>query len=295
MNQPANTATLLSEAYTCANPELYNDIEEYCDNIGYLILPLIDDTTTLTSAFDSTARWENKYQIYKLLKSDTIKYYLSDTTLTAFVNLHDTTEIGLLHKSEIAVATMWNKKSSDLDDEIADLSSLSPSCVASQTMKTVLLTALTLHAEDRKPNNTETAELENLAAQCPYEYGSGVHSTRALLSRYDTTFVNRLNPCEIPVEPELRKSENEISSENTSATGIALFPNPTTGAMQLNIGEAMYGMLSVSDISGRIVYLQNKTWEVSNSINLSHLNNGVYLFDFKSQLITKKWKIVVSK
>ncbi|MBX7183104.1 MAG: T9SS type A sorting domain-containing protein [Bacteroidia bacterium] len=295
MNQPVNASSALAEGYVCVSPELYDDIEEYCDNIGYMIIPVINDTNSLSNAFDSTARWENHFEVYKLLKADTTEYYMSDTTLTAFVERNDTTDIGLLYKSEKAVSTMWNEKGSDLDDEIAELVSLSPTRPAAQSMKTALLAALTLHAEDRNPDSTETAELETLAVLCPYEYGSSVHTARAILSLYDTTFVIRLNPCEIPVEPELRKKDPNQGGLNKNNLTIGLYPNPSDGVLNFDVSSENIGTLAGYDITGRQIYSQTKTWAGKSEFRIKDLPTGIYLFKYVGQNISKQWKIVVSR
>lgn len=63
------------------------------------------------------------------------------------------------------------------------------------------------------------------------------------------------------------------SVNNPSAEKLALYPNPTTGLLNLNINVVPDAQLTVSDLNGNSVY---NTSSSGRSIDLSHLEDGVY-------------------
>ena len=62
--------------------------------------------------------------------------------------------------------------------------------------------------------------------------------------------------------------------DNTTATVLSLYPNPTSDGFYIQAGEAMT-LLSISDLSGRIVFVQQVTG--NSYINISSLQKGAYV------------------
>ncbi|MBX7183390.1 MAG: T9SS type A sorting domain-containing protein [Bacteroidia bacterium] len=118
---------------------------------------------------------------------------------------------------------------------------------------------------------------------------------RAVLSAYDTLFVNRINPCEIPMTPSLRKDELNHELNQGSNTDIVIFPNPTTGMVHFKINADIYGKMEVLDLLGRPIIAINKLWQAIDSIDLNSLPNGFYHLKFTSTNYDQQWKIIVRK
>ncbi|MER2997668.1 T9SS type A sorting domain-containing protein [Pontibacter populi] len=77
-----------------------------------------------------------------------------------------------------------------------------------------------------------------------------------------------------------------IEDEDPVAATIELYPNPTTGMVQLS---GPYKALTVFDITGRQVHRQQRNTSV-NSVDLRHLPAGMYTFRIETgkKIITKK-------
>ena len=58
---------------------------------------------------------------------------------------------------------------------------------------------------------------------------------------------------------------------------VSVYPNPTTGSVSLNFGEALNaGSVIITDITGKQVYvLENLNTQILN-IDVNHFSNGVY-------------------
>ncbi len=87
--------------------------------------------------------------------------------------------------------------------------------------------------------------------------------------------------------------ENEIFAQN-----ISLYPNPSNGLLKVQIKDISTGTLQikVTDISGRLV----KTFTFNNftsslSLDISELNNGLYLMQFSQHQLTTTKKISLIK
>lgn len=296
MSQPINTSTQLAESYVCANPELYDDIEEYCDNIGYMIIPVINDTTSTNSDIEVQSRWNRNYSIYKLLKSDTTAYSETLAALDSFVVANDSTEIGLLYKAEKSVANMLNKKVGDLEDEISFCESISTTTVMGSILKTSFYYALLLQNEQRVPTTSETEILDSIARSCPLIYGQGVSVARALISAFDSIYTDRINLCEIPVESTFRIEDSQSqNSSNGINLNVELYPNPSKGILTLEASSETLGTLIGLDLTGRKIFNNCQVWFGKTEINISEIPNGAYVFRFNSINNSKQWKIVISR
>lgn len=92
----------------------------------------------------------------------------------------------------------------------------------------------------------------------------------------------------------------ELSSKENM---LALFPNPSTGLVTVNLKSDSYaaGMLIVSDVTGRSMYVQNITVDgINNSVHeldLSNLSTGVYFVSFVANNSAVKFveKLMIDK
>ena len=66
---------------------------------------------------------------------------------------------------------------------------------------------------------------------------------------------------------------NELNNGNT----VSVYPNPTTGSVSLNFGEALNaGSVIITDITGKQVYVLENLNTQTLSIDVNHFSNGVY-------------------
>ena len=81
---------------------------------------------------------------------------------------------------------------------------------------------------------------------------------------------------------------------------ISLFPNPTTGILQIQyLGIELDNVeISITDLSGRLIYLKQSNWTPAEikTINLSYLSEGLYLLNLtKDEIPLWKAKVILSK
>ena len=116
--------------------------------------------------------------------------------------------------------------------------------------------------------------LKQYSSLCSDIYGKPIHLARAVTATFDTTNFEQFDDC-------LQGMEQRIVREQTVEEPIEIWPNPTSGAVQISLPENYSGILTVTDISGRKIHLQS----IKES-NLSYLElpyqNGVYILSFAS-------------
>lgn len=83
------------------------------------------------------------------------------------------------------------------------------------------------------------------------------------------------------------------NSLNTDADKIMIFPNPVKDQLTLNTGDLKAESISISDIQGRIVYSNGNSFSGSYSLNLSHLESGMYILNFKVNKATVTKKLII--
>ena len=111
--------------------------------------------------------------------------------------------------------------------------------------------------------------LENVAYQCDMEGGEAVQTARAMLSwlNINKYSFGRENEC---------KPGGVISKQQKNNNGeVKIYPNPTDGNMVFDCGNLSNTQLSIYDVNGKVVLLQNITDKLT-PINISYLSNGIY-------------------
>ena len=82
--------------------------------------------------------------------------------------------------------------------------------------------------------------------------------------------------------------------ENPLPQKISIFPNPTTGRINFSIGEQDIQHIRINSIEGKTIYEEINIGSGKNSIDLSFLEDGIYLFELSTETgISYQKKIVV--
>ena len=100
----------------------------------------------------------------------------------------------------------------------------------------------------------------------------------------DGTFTVNGEPLSVP---NVNMSPSTIETVNTN--NINIFPNPTSGFVNINSNELM--QISIHDITGKIIYSQADT--KSTIIDLSNQPRGMYLIKIRTQNKVSTQKIIV--
>jgi len=86
---------------------------------------------------------------------------------------------------------------------------------------------------------------------------------------------------------------NPTDIKNLSASKFILFPNPTNGIINIDLGKNNLNNtnLKVIDIFGKVIYNTQITTQKT-SINLSNYSKGIYLIQFSNQNGNKVYKVI---
>ena len=73
---------------------------------------------------------------------------------------------------------------------------------------------------------------------------------------------------------------------------VAIYPNPTSDIININVTDLNNVMLEVFDVNGRLIFFQNLESK-PNQLNLSKLQRGLYIFKIKSQEGQKINRVII--
>lgn len=78
--------------------------------------------------------------------------------------------------------------------------------------------------------------------------------------------------------------------EPTKENLFNVFPNPAKNNITVQCGNSTSAQITVSDITGKVVLLHQTNRNQTNSINISHLNKGMYFISIVNgkETFTKK-------
>lgn len=87
---------------------------------------------------------------------------------------------------------------------------------------------------------------------------------------------------------------NALSISDRSETSYRVFPNPSNGEININVGAAIgQGSVRILDINGREVYAAQKSLEGTVRVEAQGLATGVYLLQIQSDSVSQTTKIVI--
>lgn len=137
----------------------------------------------------------------------------------------------------------------------------------------------------------ELLALQNIAAQCPYEYGTAVFMARAALRSIDSTVYE--NECELPFVLMDNKSM-EAGSNAENKFGLIIYPNPAHTLLHIDCDQTFGMQVEMYNYTGKLVYMATFN-ELKNTINLDKLSSGLYTLRILSnnlQIRTEKITII---
>jgi endoglucanase len=116
----------------------------------------------------------------------------------------------------------------------------------------------------------------------------------ALVSKTGNYTLYFSNDSSAPSCNTAKLSSNEKNTKSEVEIGnITVYPNPSTGIVNINGIKAETNLI-ISDLQGQTVY-HKKDIKEENSIDVSHLSNGLYIVTIDSNGTSKKLKLVISK
>jgi len=103
------------------------------------------------------------------------------------------------------------------------------------------------------------------------------------------------SPNHLPQNPNINSENEDENSNNISnlESSISVFPNPTTGIVNIIAENTKIEKISVFDISGKV--LENNNNFAGTTLDLSWLNNGVYFIKIQTPLEQTTHKVIIQK
>ncbi len=124
-------------------------------------------------------------------------------------------------------------------------------------------------------DSSDYNDLRDYSSLCSDVYGKPVHLARALTATFDTTYFDQYDDCLHGLE---ERRGRMISGEEHQ---IEVYPNPTTGLLQIALPENYSGELTVLDMSGKII--STYTIQTTDAYFLQMPDqSGIYLLRFES-------------
>lgn len=100
-------------------------------------------------------------------------------------------------------------------------------------------------------------------------------------------FIHKIKKVTMPLIPINFKSANILESEfNTE-----VFPNPTSGTLNLSISGDEFSTVTVYSLSGKLIYTADHIRGLS-TISLNHVNSGTYLVEIQQGEKIKRTKVI---
>ncbi len=141
-------------------------------------------------------------------------------------------------------------------------------------------------------SSQDSTLLLSIALLCPGTDGPVVYQARSLYNLYTGKLKAFMDNCNAETENENASEKITNITERTTSWNVELFPNPTTGAVNLVSGiENEILQVMVTDVTGKVIF--KNTVNTSNFIANLELNAkaGIYLITIKNRTnesITKK-------
>ena len=162
---------------------------------------------------------------------------------------------------------------------------------AAKTINTIYLNPVNHFGKQFKICDNDKLTLQDIASQCPYQYGNAVYQARLLLSFVDTT--EYFNVCEFPDNGNNQKIIHHDNIEETSK--ILVYPNPANDELTVIKTSEGAGIIEIYNYLGEKI-ISSELKNYSSIISIKDLNAGVYLYKIiVNNSVVKADKLIVIK
>ena len=227
--------------------------------------------------------WNIKFKLYKLLKKYTDTNELSPFH-TTFLNEHSGSNFDKIWQIEELVDQFYSNENTSLIAQAISLNnSIGGDFVPVTNFKSYYNILLSnLQNGDSKLSSNQIFALESIANQCQKEGGEAVTKARLMLpncyaniyqSIDESCFGNRTAADVSEGLSVINESIASRSSLSQDYSSDILSPNPASSYLNISSNEA--GRIEIYDIAG--ILLLNSTFSANSEINISLLNQGLYI------------------
>jgi hypothetical protein len=290
------------------------------DEQKILVLDALNDTVT-QAIYDEEGKWMRQLGLYTvLLENDSVRE--SDIVIEAFYDSCFSSNVGKLMRANNAfrgmkvVGESWVPTiSEEIAEEYLDtLDNITTSIVPEGALRDVLKVALEKYLDPTEivdsmsykmtgllqelfPDSTfevtevknpyysdmQSTMLQDIAAECPYEYGPAVYMARVMLSQNDSIPNLYYNDCEAVADTGSGKwdgndyNEPDVVNNTDDAIQILVYPNPTQNELYVQLSgiENAVSRIEMWTALGQKVK-QTAINTGMNKIDVSSMSVGIY-------------------
>lgn len=259
----SNPTTLM---YVTGDPPL-----AACSSIGSGTAAIVSMEAIATAPISATNTAQTdavaKNQMYRVLKTDPTLIANSPTLQTFYTNSQTTTR-------QTFMAIEGDLTEGDFVNGTNQVAFIAPQNSFESNYKSVY-DAYIKHASDTV-TISDSLTLVTIALGCPFTDGAAVYEARALYNSIYHTNVNFEDNC-LPISSGNRMS-GEIDSTNTMLLNAALYPNPSSGEVTLDLPQRIEKVqVIVTDITGKEVYNEQVVAKENRILINLNIESGIYL------------------
>ncbi len=269
LNSPANRITNM--ANQIVNPGIYNAAFIRDNNIS-------------------------RRQLYKVLEN----IAAPNSTLTAFKNSSINNAIGQFAIIDSLTTEFSNTGNTSKLMQAQSLNSSVSSTTTVDGYQKQLNVLFVSYLTNNTLSTSELAQLQSIAALCPYTDGTSIWEARTFIKLFDST--DYVNVCEQQTYPTALNNTSRIAKPTVSETVDAqikgkLIPNPNNGNFSIVMNEEIQDLKAeVYDVNGRMVCTNVTTNKNRIDILCSELTNGVYFVKvFINHTYNETHRLIITK
>jgi Secretion system C-terminal sorting domain len=243
-----------------------------------LMEQIVQDELEL-SGFVSAGQWMDKKDTYGKLMADSSLMDTSAVLQNFYADAPEQSYGKVAEVNDLAATSNLNV--------VQTVGSTLPENTDAEFNHKQVLLLFTKQMEGQTLDSSEVALLEQIARTCPLYGGTAVYQAQALLCLVKDEVILFEEDCFVPVNNN-RKPRTPKNPSSTT-TKAAVYPNPTTGevSLEIKLEKEQTGYVQVQSITGQILFtVRLNAGSNLALINLSEYSQGVYIYQI---FVNEEW------
>ncbi len=285
---PIPKSLALNNAFTmCACTQLMGGLSGTTSNTNQDDMENIVNEEVNFTTFETESKEISKQSVYKeLINTDTVNI---SPDLKTFVQIETAGDLG---KIESVAQKAFAGDLVHANQENITISENEKTITAIKQINSILLNATSnYNVNYYNFNNDEFIALQQMAGQCPYEYGIAVFMARAALRSIDTTEYK--NECEAD-QIAINNKSFILGSNSEEQFDLSIYPNPADKELHIDCSKSLQLEIAIYNYTGQLVYSKLLN-DMLNKIDLNQFGSGLYtlrVFNDLQQIRAEKITII---